>query len=533
MSEGEIQEGQGHLSRIRMRLSRLRNRIQTGIQRFSTGFKRLPKEMNDAVSEAPRLVRALVGAAAKLLIWAFWKPVIWALFSVILAAITSAAIMELSGYNSYDAFSALINGALRQFDRVLFFSTPLILTGLSVAFVFKSGLFNIGAEGQLYMGSMAAAILGYIIPLPYGIHPLVCLASGALAGALWGFLPGLLKAYRGAHEVVTTMMLSYTAILFTQWLAAGPLKEPGEYQWNAQTTRILETAELPTIWGNYLHAGFLLAIICVFVVAFILNRTVMGYEMRAVGLNEAAAETAGINPKKHVALSLAIGGGLAGLAGASEVQGNLHRFYNSWSPGLGFDGITVAVLGNNNPFGCLLAAIFFGFLRAGGNAMHQQAHVPIEMVGVMQGLVVLFVAAPRFIQWMADQSLDYGKWFSAGKARPIQPIAYALNMIMALYGAYFSFSMLGEIQLGLTFIGISAVVSILSIAAFFMIFARNSRGLIVSLIVSMCWFALAVIGLGAGVNIGFIILVGLAQAALSGLSLLLVKGVGQSKGGGV
>jgi simple sugar transport system permease protein len=502
------------------------------LSRIQADVEQIRIKLVNTAEEAPRPIKAIIVAVAKLLTWNFWKPVIWALFSVILAAITSAAIMELSGYNSYDAFSALIIGASRQFDRVLFFSTPLILTGLSVAFVFKSGLFNIGAEGQLYMGSMAAAILGYIIPLPYGVHPLVCLASGALAGALWGFLPGLLKAYRGAHEVVTTMMLSYTAILFCQWLAAGPLKEPGEYQWNAQTTRILETAELQNIWGNYLHAGFLVAIICVFVVAFILNRTVMGYEMRAVGLNEAAAETAGINTKKNVALSLAIGGGLAGLAGASEVQGNLHRFYDGWSPGLGFDGITVAVLGNNNPFGCLLAAIFFGFLRAGGNAMHQQAHVPIEMVGVMQGLVVLFVAAPRFIQWMADQSLDYGKWFSAEKARPIQPIVFALNMVMALYGAYFSFSMLSETQLGLTFIGISAVVSILSIAAFLLILARNSRGLIVSLVVSMCWFALAVIGMGAGINIGFIILVGLVQAVLSVLSLLLMKGVGQSKGGG-
>ncbi len=506
------------------------NETQTSLlSRIQADVEQIRIKLVNIAEEAPRPIKPIIVAVAKLLTWTFWKPVIWAIFSVILAVITSAVIMELSGYNSSEAFIALITGALRQFDRVLFFSTPLIFTGLSVAFVFKSGLFNIGAEGQLYMGSMAAAILGYIIPLPYGVHPLVCLATGVLAGALWGFLPGLLKAYRGAHEVVTTMMLTYTAILFTQWLAAGPLKEPGEFQWNAQTARILETAELPTIWGNYLHAGFLVAIVCVIVVAFILNRTVMGYEMRAVGLNEAAAETAGINPKKNMALSLAIGGGLAGLAGASEVQGNLHRFYNLWSPGLGFDGITVAVLGSNNPFGCLLAAIFFGFLRAGGNAMHQQAHVPIEMVGVMQGLVVLFVAAPRLVQWMADQSLDYGKWFSVEKARPI---LFIFNMAIVLYGACFSFSLLGETQLGLAFIGISAAVSILSIAAFFLLFARNWRGIIVSLIVSMCWFALAVIGMGAGADTGFIFLVGLVQAVLSGLSLLLVKGVGQSKGGG-
>lgn len=499
---------------------------QTGLR---AGIEKIRINLVNSAEDAPGPMKPIVLAIANLLTWTFWKPVIWALFSVILAAITSAIIMEISGYNSFEAFSALIFGALTQFDRVLFFSTPLIFAGLSVAFVFKAGLFNIGAEGQLYMGSMAAAILGYIIPLPYGIHPLVCLASGALAGALWGFLPGLLKAYRGAHEVVTTMMLSYTAILFTQWLAAGPLKEPGEFQWNAQTTLILETAQLPIIWGNYLHAGFLLAIVCVVGVAFILNRTVLGFEMRAVGFNEAAAETAGINSKKNMALALGIGGGLAGLAGASEIQGTLHRFYNSWSPGLGFEGITVAVLGNNNPFGCLLAAIFFGFLKAGGNAMHQQAHVPIEMVGVMQGLVVLFVAAPRAIQWMADQSIDYGKWFSVDKARPI---SFVLNMVIALYGAYFGFILLGNTQFGSMFIGISAAIGVLSIVAFFMILARNWRGIIISLIVSMCWFGLAVIGMGAGADIGFMIIVGLTQAILSVISLLLVKVIGQSKGGG-
>ncbi len=499
---------------------------QTGLR---ANVERIRLNLVERAEEWPGPIKSIVLAFTKLLTWAFWKPLIWALFSVVLAAIISAIIMEISGYNSLEAFSALIFGALTRFDRVLFESTPLIFAGLSVAFVFKAGLFNIGAEGQLYMGSMAAAILGYIIPLPYGIHPLVCLATGALAGALWGFLPGLLKAYRGAHEVVTTMMLSYTAILFTQWLAAGPLKEPGEFQWNAQTTLILETAQLPILWGYYLHAGFLLAIVCVIGVAFVLNRTVLGFEMRAVGFNEAAAETAGIDSKKNVALALGIGGGLAGLAGASEILGTHHRFYNSWSPGLGFEGITVAVLGNNNPFGCLLAAIFFGFLKAGGNAMHQQAHVPIEMVGVMQGLVVLFVAAPRFIQWIADQSLDYGKWFSVDK---IRPISFALNMIIALYGTYFSFILLGETQLGLMFIGISAAVSILSIAAFFMIFARNSRGFIVSLIASMCWFTLAAVGMGAGVDVSFMILVGLVQAVLSVLALLLVKGAGKSKGDG-
>ncbi|MFW9849214.1 MAG: ABC transporter permease [Candidatus Thorarchaeota archaeon] len=346
----------------------------------------------------------ILNAIAKLTSRDFRIQAVWAIGSIILALLVSALIIAMAGYDPGAAYFNLAIGALGQPDRILFYATPLILAGLSVALAFKCGLFNIGAEGQIYMGSIAAAVFGYQISLPFIIHPIVCLVIGALMGLVWGLIPGILRAYRGAHEVVTTMMLSYTAITITTWLVTYPLKEQGEYAWISQTPPLLSTAILPNIVGPYLHWGLLIAVLAVIGVDFLINRTVLGYELRAVGQNESAAEYGGINPKRNMALALGISGGLAGLAGAEEIMGTYGRFTANWSPGLGWDGITVAVLGNNNPWGCLVGAIFFGALKAGGNTMHQIAHVPIEMVGVIQGLIVLFVAAPRIISWMLGKA---------------------------------------------------------------------------------------------------------------------------------
>ncbi|MHA1908862.1 MAG: ABC transporter permease [Candidatus Thorarchaeota archaeon] len=352
------------------------------------------------VGVAARIDQYLLNALAKLTSRDFRIQAIWALGSIILALIASAIIMVMSGYDPGAAYYNLFMGAIGQPDRILFYATPLILAGLSVAVAFKCGLFNIGAEGQVYMGSIAATVVGYMIALPILVHPIVCLIVGAGMGMVWGLIPGLLRAYRGAHEVVTTMMLSYTAITVTTWLVTYPLKEQGEYAWVSQTPRLYDTALLPNIFGPYLHWGLLVAILAVVAVDFLINRTILGYELRAVGQNEEAAEYGGINSKRNMALALGISGGLAGLAGAEEIMGTYGRFTANWSPGLGWDGITVAVLGHNNPWGCLAGAIFFGALKAGGNTMHQIAHVPIEMVGVIQGLIVLFIAAPRIISWI-------------------------------------------------------------------------------------------------------------------------------------
>ena len=357
----------------------------------------------------------------------------WAVMSIILAILATSLIMLATGYSPLIAFQTLILGALNRSDLIFWYATPLIFTGLAVALAFQAGLFNIGAEGQLYMGSMAAAVVGFMLLLPPVIHPLLALLVGFIVGGLWALIPGLLKAYRGAHEVVTTMMMTFIAILLTQWLAAGPLQEPGQVQPQAQTPLIFPTAELAKLFGsNFLNFGFIIGIFAVIGVWILLRNTVLGYEMRAVGKNESAAQAAGINPKKMIVISLFISGCLAGLAGAVEILGYYHRFRDAWSAGLGFDGITVAVLGANNPIGVLLGAIFFGFLRAGAIPMQTLGGVPAEMVDVIQGLVVLFVAAPKIVMWLAKKGIGWAKWLVDD---PMDAVPIFIGAIIALIGS--------------------------------------------------------------------------------------------------
>jgi len=425
------------------------------------------------------------------LTWGFWKPIVWAIVSIALSLLVSAVIMILSGYDPILAYTWLLYGILRQPDYVLYFATPLILTGLSVALAFKCGLFNIGAEGQVYLGSMAAAIIGYAIALPIFVHPLVCLAVGAGAGALWGFVPGLLKAYRGAHEVVTTMMLSYTAILFTQWLSTYPLREPGQVQMVPQLPQILSSAMIPKILGShYLHLGIVLAIASVFVVDFIIKRTVLGYEMRAVGLNRDAAECAGIDPRRNMAIALGLSGALAGLAGSEEILGTYGRFIDHWSPSIGFDGITVAVLGRNHPWGCLLAAVFFGALRAGGTFMNLVARVPIEMVGVIQGLIVLFVAAPRINDWLAKNGVGYPIWI---KNNPKVALPNFAALCLAAWSAVLAFGFCAVKGISTTLYVLFLVTAFLGIVAFVTTLSRRGHVLVLNSAIVALWLAIGVL----------------------------------------
>ncbi|MEM2143178.1 MAG: ABC transporter permease [Candidatus Thorarchaeota archaeon] len=412
------------------------------------------------------------------------KQLLWTGGSIVLSLLIVAAIMMLVGYNPLLAYIALFRGILVQLDRVLFYATPLIFTGLSVAFAFKCGLFNIGPEGQLYIGAMAAAIIGYMVALPIIVHPLACLVVAGLSGFAYGFLPGLLKAYRGAHEVVTTMMLSYIALLFTQWLVTYPLKEPGEQQWIAQTPPLFSTAWLPSLFGSpFLHAGLILAVLAVIAVDFIINHTVLGYEMRAVGLNAEAARTAGIDIRLNTALALGIAGSLAGIGGASEIMGYHHRFRDAWSTGLGWDGITVAVLGRNNPWGVLLGALFFGALRAGGNTMQYQAGVPAEMVSVIQGFIVLFVAAPRIVQWVIKRGGEYSAWVRDARVPGLTHLSMtlwtALSPIIAITVASAAPSIAVQ--------SVLALAAATSVYAFIGMLRRDRRGLKWALIASLLW----------------------------------------------
>jgi simple sugar transport system permease protein len=435
---------------------------------------------------------------AKLTDSRFQEQVIWTIASIILALLVSAVIMTMAGYDAGQAFAYLLIGALREPGRVLQFATPLILTGLAVALAFKCGLFNIGAEGQLYIGSMAAAVVGFTISWPYLAHPILCLLVAAICGGIYGLIPGLLLAYRGAHEVVTTMMLSYAAIALTTWLVGpnGFWMDTAGSELIPQTPLLQDTAILPTIGGPYLHWGIFVAILAVFVVDYLINRTVLGYEMRAVGLNRDAAEYAGINSKKNVALTLTFSGALAGLAGGGEIMGTYNRFIHRWSPGLGWDGITVAVLGGNNPWGVLGGAIFFAALRVGGNAMQMDAHVPIEMVSVIQGLIVLFVAAPRAIMWMQNRGVEYVEWV---KSEEKLPLDHLFGTISSLVGVFISFGLVSA-STGNLLLSVSLLlVGVVAIAAFAIFLAKRRYILPIFTILSIAWLLTALVSFFTGI----------------------------------
>ncbi|MFW9787932.1 MAG: ABC transporter permease [Candidatus Thorarchaeota archaeon] len=454
----------------------------------------------------------------------FHKTAIWATGSIILALVVGALVMVMTGYNVGLGFLTLLYGAITQFDRVLFFATPLVFTGLSVALAFKCGLFNIGPEGQLYMGAMAAAIIGYMFSLPIVIHQITALLFGAFAGFLYGLLPGILKAYRGTHEVVTTMMMSYSAILFTAWLVTYPLKDTSQAL--DRTPEILATAELPKLVGYFLNASFIVAILAVIAVDYLINRTVLGYEMRAVGQNKDAAETAGINPKKNIALALGIAGALAGMGGSGEILGYHHLFQDNWSVGLGWDGITVAVLGNNNPWGVLAAAIFFGALRTGGIQMQRIAGIPLEMVRVIQGLIVLFIAAPKAIDWLAKRGSDYAIWLRTDRV-PAFIHLFTTGMAgtsaifcLTLFGSYASLLDASVSNSGGSIALLLFLTSLISMFALVELASRSRRGVILVVFAAIEWLLIAAMGIVAGV----MVIVG--QSLVFGITIILLVVVG-------
>ncbi|MDX1436389.1 MAG: ABC transporter permease [Anaerolineales bacterium] len=331
-----------------------------------------------------------------------WKAISIPVVAVLLALIVSAVILILSGSNPLLAYAALFQGAfgsLEKFGRTLEKATPLIFTGLAVAFAFKAGLFNIGAQGQLIFGAMTAAIIGFGIDgLPSVIHIPLALIGGAIAGGLYGAIPGVLKVYTGAHEVITTIMLNFIALNITDYLADGPLKDNSPGNIVARTPLISEAAEIPAPGG--IPIGFFIAVVVAIIIWWVLGRTILGFEIRTVGLNPNAARYAGIRVAATVIITMVISGVLAGLGGAVETLGIIHRFQPAFNVGLGFDGITVALLGKTNPLGVVPAAVLIGALKAGSSQMQLIAGVPKEITEVIQALILFFVAADAITRWV-------------------------------------------------------------------------------------------------------------------------------------
>lgn len=279
-------------------------------------------------------------------------------------------------------------------------ATPYIFGGLAVALGFRCGLFNIGAEGQLGIGALAAAWVGYSITnLPALIHLPLALLAGALGGAIWAAIPGYLKAKTGAHEVVNTIMMNWISFRLSDWLLNGPMKAPG---YRPITPNIEPTAALPRFFPPPIrfHAGFFLALIVAGIVYWFLFKTTLGFEIRTVGANPDAARYAGMSITRSIMLAMVLSGALAGLAGTSQVLGVDHWVGQGFTAGYGFDSIALALLGKSHPFGVVLASLLFGTLRSGATRMQSLAGIPIDIISIIQGLVIVFIAAPAIIRWL-------------------------------------------------------------------------------------------------------------------------------------
>ncbi len=322
------------------------------------------------------------------------------LVAVLLSALAGSFILLFSGVNPFHAYAALLQGALggmapigRTFEK----ATPLIFSGLSVAFAFKAGLFNIGAQGQLLFGAVTAAMVGFSIHnLPAFLHIPLALLAGAVAGGLYSAFQGWLKAFTGAHEVITGIMLNYVALNMTDFLAAGPLKDTTPGNIIARTPLIFETCRIPSI--GTIPLGFVIAVFAAIVVWWFLKYSTVGFEIHTIGINTHAARYSGINTRRTLILVMFISGLLAGVGGAIETQGIIHRFQPGFNIGLGFDGITIALLARIHPIGIIPSALLIGAMKAGSSQMQFSAGVAKEIIDVIQALILFFVAADVIIR---------------------------------------------------------------------------------------------------------------------------------------
>lgn len=313
------------------------------------------------------------------------------------------AALSSMGREVVGAYKALFKGAVGSvyaISETLFAATPLILASLGVALGFRAGLFNIGGQGQMLMGGMSAALVGIYLDLPAPLHIILTLLAGLIGGMVWGGIAGLLKARTGAHEVITTIMFNFIAVFLVQWLLTIPLfQEPGRN--NPLSKPIVESARLPHLFGSTYRVtiGFVIALGAVFLVRWLLFKSSLGFEFRVLGLNQQAGRYAGMGVPTLITLAMALAAGLAGLAGANQIMG-LEPFKASpeLAGSVGFDAITVALLGRSNPVGVLWASLLFGALKAGGREMQGAAQIPLDLVVVLQALIVVFVAAPALVR---------------------------------------------------------------------------------------------------------------------------------------
>lgn len=343
--------------------------------------------------------------------------------ALVTAMVIGAIIMLIFGDNPLSAYQGLISGAFgsgRGWAATIRKLTPLILTGLSVTVAFKAGLFNIGASGQFIIGTVCSVAVGISFEgLPAFLHLPLAILAGLLGGMVWGAIPGLLKVYTGAHEVIVTIMLNYIASNLAGWTVyaggtqgqtPGPLWDPSAGP-ISETADVFVSAQLPYIFGApyRIHWGVILSLLAAILIWWLIYKTIIGFEIRTVGQNLKAAKYAGMRVNWTIVLAMMIAGGLAGLAGAIETLGVNHKFAPEFGGAVGFDGITVALLGQTHPLGVVVASLLFGALDAGGSKMQFDSGVSADIIQVIQALILAFVAAPLVIRWIFRIPLKPGE----------------------------------------------------------------------------------------------------------------------------
>ncbi|SCW76872.1 simple sugar transport system permease protein [Paenibacillus tianmuensis] len=339
------------------------------------------------------------------------------LLSVLLALLCGAVIMLLGGYNPISAYAAFFEGIFGTpylFGETVRQITPLIFTGLAVAFAFRTGLFNIGAEGQFMVGQLAAVSVGILFPLPWYLHMPLAILAAAVAGGLWGLVPGYLKARRGVHEVVTTIMMNWIGLILVNHLIRTYFKAQAERSETIRDTASLSSAWLSELFGgSRIHLGIVVALLAAIVIYVLLWKTKKGFELRTVGLNRSGAEYAGMNVNKNVMMSMMISGALAGIGGASEGLGVYgYMTLSSSFPGFGYDGIAVALIGANTSIGVILGAILFGGLTFGAQNMQMAADVPYEVIRIIIALIIFFIASSLLVSSFVSRCK---KWLTIRK----------------------------------------------------------------------------------------------------------------------
>lgn len=349
------------------------------------------------------------------------------IIAILLGLAFGAVILAVVGYNPRQAYKVMLRGVFgkpKYISWTIIRSTPLILTGISVAFAFRTGLFNIGAEGQFIIGALVATMVGYFFKLPPVIHAIVAMAIASLAAGIWGGLAGAMKSKFGVNEVITTIMLNWIALYLNNFVVFwDKFKRPN----SEASYRILSTASIvfPESWKSFLGSffdaplnwGFIIAILIAFYIKDLLKNTTLGYELRAVGFNKDAAEYGGIDVKKNMVISMMIAGAISGLAGAIHVLGVTEEVaVLAAMEGNGFDGIAVSLIGNNNSIGCIFAGLLFGALKYGGYKIQPIMQAPSEIINIVIGVIILFVAMPRLIEEIKVRTAERKRGGKVGKS---------------------------------------------------------------------------------------------------------------------